>query len=569
MCSAASTSLQTLSCCPNTVTSVCCHVSSASPRSLSPSSHLLLHNLHTLREPATYSEAASQLVCQEAMQKEFAALDANHTWDLVPLPSHKKPIGCKWVFKVKYKADGNVERCKARLVVRGFTQKEGIDFTETFSLVVKMTTIRSLLATAVKKGWPLHQLDVNNAFLHGDLHEEIYMVPPPGLSLPHPNMVCRLRKSLYGLKQASCQWYAKLSDTLNSIGFIHSKNDYSLFYKVQPMSIVILGVYVDDIVITGNDSSEISQLKHFLDQHFKIKDLGALNYFLGMEVLQVTDGIVLTQQKFAKELIAEYHCDTLPPATCPLPPHSTATATSTPLADATAYRKLVGKLNYLTNTRPDLSYSVQYLSQFLQAPTHSHMAAALHTLRYLHRDSSRGLFFNNTQTFQLEAFCDSDWAQCPCTRRSVSGYFILLGGSPISWKSKKQPTVALSSAEAKYRSMRAVTAELAWLTRLLSELQVPFILPIPLKSDSLAAIYIAKNPIFHERTKHIELDCHFAREKLHESLISLSHVCTTAQLADLFTKPLPGPQHHFLLNKLGVFPSPPSNLRGGVGATVS
>jgi len=195
------------------------------------------------------------------------------------------------------------------------------------------------------------------------------------------------------------------------------------------------------------------------------------------------------------------------------------------------------------------------------------MAAVLHTLRYLNKDPSQRLFFNNTQNFQLEAFCDLDWAQCPDTQGSVSGYFIMVGGSPISWKSKKQPTVALSSAEAEYRSMRAVTAEIAWLTRLLSEFQVPFILPIPLKSNSLAAIYIAKNPVFHERTKHIELDRHFVREKLQEGLISLPHICTTAQLADLFTKPLPGPQHHFLLNKLGVFHSPPSNLGGGVGAT--
>ena len=179
------------------------------------------------------------------------------------------------------------------------------------------------------------------------------------------------------------------------------------------------------------------------------------------------------------------------------------------------------------------------------------MTAALHTLRYVKRDPSQGLFFNASSDYTLQAFCDSDWAQCPCTRRSVSGYFVMLGGIPICWKSKKQPTVSLSSAEAEYRSLRAVIAELSWLTRLFVELQVPSILPIPVKSDSLAAIYIAKNPVFHERTKHIELDCHFVREKLHGGLISLSHIKTTDQLADIFTKPLPRPQHYHLLCKLG------------------
>ena len=211
-----------------------------------------------------------------------------------------------------------------------------------------------------------------------------------------------------------------------------------------------------------------------------------------------------------------------------------------------------GKLNYLINTRPDIALSVQYLSQFLQTPTQGHMTAALHTLRYIKKDPSQGLFFNDSSDYTRKAFCDSDWAQCPCTRRSASSYFVMLGGSPICWKSKKQPTVSLSSAEAEYRSLRAVTAELSWLTRLVSELQVPSILPIPVKSNSLAAIYIAKNPVFHERTKHIELDCHFVREKLHEGLISLSHITTTYQLADIFTKPLPHPQHYHLLCKLRV-----------------
>ena len=285
-----------------------------------------------------------------------------------------------------------------------------------------------------------------------------------------------------------------------------------------------------------------------------------------MEVTRLPHGLVLTQKKFATDLLTEFQCDKLSATTCPLGPFSRSSSTESPPTDATSYRKLVGKLNYLTNTRPDIAFSVQYLSQFLQAPTQDHMTAALHTLRYIKNDPSQGLFFNDRDDYTLQAYCDSDWTQCPCTRRSISGFFIMMGGSPFSWKSKKQPSVALSPAEVEYRSMRAVTAELSWLIRILSELQVPSILPIPVKSDSLSAISIAKNLVFHERTKHIELDCNFVREKLHEGLISLSHTKTTKQLADLFTKPLPGSQHHHLLGKLGVSSIIPSNLRGGVRA---
>jgi len=314
---------------------------------------------------------------------------------------------------------------------------------------------------------------------------------------------------------------------------------------------VLLAVYVDDIVVTGNDLEEIKILKTFLDDKFKIKDLGELHYFLGMEIIKVPNVMIMTQRKYAMDMIKEFECDKLTAAVCPMAPLSKGSFTQDNLADAAHYRKLVGKLNYLSNTRPDIAFSVQYLSQFLQAPTQTHMKAALHTLRYIKKDPSQGLFFNDKPDYHLQAYCDSDWAQCPCTRRSVSGFFIMLGGSPISWKSKKQPTVALSSAEAEYRSMRAVTTELSCLTRLFSK-QVSSILPIPLKSDSLAAIYIAKNPVFHERTKHIELDCHFVREKLLEGLISLAYTKTTEQVADIFIKPLPNLQHQHLLSKLGV-----------------
>ncbi|KAJ0493656.1 putative RNA-directed DNA polymerase [Helianthus annuus] len=382
------------------------------------------------------------------------------------------------------------------------------------------------------------------------------MSPPPGMDIPS-HQVLKLQKSLYGLKQASRQWYGKLSTVLKQKGFVRSSNDYSLFSKSMGNSTVHVAVYVDDILVTGNNSQEIGDLKDFLHTTFQIKDLGILNYFLGLEVLHHSTGTILTQRKFAMDLVKEFDDSALPVSACPLPPHlQLRTSDGDVLPDPLKYRQLVGKLNYLTHTRPDLAFAVQFLSQFMQDPRLPHWTAALHTISYVKSTASQGLFFNNSPTFELHAYCDSDWASCPNTRKSVSGYFVSFGGSPLSWKSKKQPTVALSSAEAEYRSMRRVTAELAWLTRLLSELKVPNVTPIPLKCDSQAAIHIAKNPVFHERTKHIELDCHFVREKLQEGLITLSHTRTIDQVADIFTKSLPTAQHSVLLHKLGILDPP-------------
>ncbi|XP_022041556.1 uncharacterized mitochondrial protein AtMg00810-like [Helianthus annuus] len=419
-----------------------------------------------------------------------------------------------------------------------------------------MTTIRSLIAIATKMKWPMFQLDVNNTFLHGDLDEEIYMSPPPGMELPS-NQVLQLKKSLYGLKQASRQWHGKLSSVLKTKGYVRSQNDYSLFSKSMGSSTVHIAIYVDDILVTGDNIYEIDSLKAFLHTTFQIKDLGFLNYFLGIEVLHHSHGTIMTQRKYASDLLKDFLVEDLISTNCPLPPHLQLKVNDgVLLRDPLLYRQLVGKLNYLTHTRPDLAFAVQFLSQFMQTPRIPHWQAALHTLAYVKGTISQGLFFNNSSVFYLQAYYDSDWASCPNTRRSVSGYFVSLGGSPISWKSKKQPTVALSSAEAEYRSMCRVTAELAWLTQLLAEFHVSNFTPVPLKCDSQSAIHIAKNPIFHERTKHIELDCHFVREKLQEGLISLSHTRTANQLADIFTKSFAFPQHKELLRKLGISDHP-------------
>lgn len=228
------------------------------------------------------------------------------------------------------------------------------------------------------------------------------------------------------------------------------------------------------------------------------------------------------------------------------------------MSDPSLHRKLIGKLNFLINTRPDLAFSVQLLSQFMHAPTSSHLSTPYHVLKYVKGTLGQGLFMSALSDFSLHAYCDSNCASCPNFRRSVSGYLVLLGGSLLTWKSKKQHTVSLSFADAEYRSMRRVVAELAWLTRLLHELSITSIVPVPLHCDSQSAIYIARNPVFHESTKHIELDCHFVREKLQDELISLSYVPSKLQLADMLTKPLPGVTQRSILSKLGVANHPPT-----------
>lgn len=219
-------------------------------------------------EPSFYHQAKGHPEWEQAMANELKSLEDNQTWDVVKLPKGKKPISCRWVYKVKYRADGTLERHKARLVAKGFTQKEGIDFHETFSPVVKFTTIRCIVALAVKKNWPIHQFDVNNGFLHGDLHEEVYMKPPLGFNILSPSLVCKLKKSLYGLRQVSRQWYFKLSTTLRSKGYYLSQNDHSVFLKNTNTSLIVVAVYVDDILVTGNDSTEINSLKAFLHNQF-------------------------------------------------------------------------------------------------------------------------------------------------------------------------------------------------------------------------------------------------------------------------------------------------------------
>ncbi|GJS35501.1 ribonuclease H-like domain-containing protein [Tanacetum coccineum] len=493
-----------------------------------------ISQLNKTREPKTYFEASKYSHWIDAMNQEMNALLRNGTWELVELPEGRKAIGSKWIYKIKFRSSGEIDRYKARLVAQGFGQKEGIDYEETFSPVVKMVTVRCLLNIVVSMSWPVFQLDVNNAFLYGDLEEVVYMKPPEGY-FPSDNKVCRLKKSLYGLKQAPRQWNAKLTSTLIENGFSQSKSDYSLYTKSDKGVFLALLVYVDDIIITGNSVSEIEKFKVFLKSKFMIKDLGKLKYFLGIEVVDTDKGICLNQRKYVLDLLSEYGMLACKPAKTPLMSKlviSNEASDKDPLLEnITDYQKLMGKLIYLTNTTPDISYVI---------------------LRYLKSCPGLGVHITKTYGMFLIAFSDADWAKCVVTRKSVAGYCVFLNNSFIYWKSKKQNTLSKSSTEAEYRAVASVTSEVIWILFFLKDLQIESLLPVSLHCDINSAIKIAVNPLFHERTKHFEIDLYFVREKVLKEIVKTVKVDSANQIADIITKGFDIVQHLKLVKKLGM-----------------
>ncbi|KAJ0683430.1 putative RNA-directed DNA polymerase [Helianthus annuus] len=523
---------------------------------LSVENMCFVSNLNKTVEPTCFSEAVKDPRWVEAMNKEMEALYKNGTWVLVNLPKDRKAIGCKWIYKVKYKSNGEIERFKARLVAKGFSQREGLDFGETFSPVVKMVTIRCVLSLAIKNNWKIYQLDVNNAFLYGSISEDVYMKLPPGYFSENETRVCKLVKSLYGLKQAPRQWNEKLNEVLLKMGFVQSLCDHSMYIMSVNSVFVVLLVYVDDIIVTGNSEVDIIRVKTVLSESFQIKDLGVLKYFLGIEVLYVDNGMCLSQRKYCLELLSEFGYLGVKPVNTPIEQshvisHKLSQNQSI-VKDVTGFQKLIGKLIYLSITRPDISYAVQFLSQFMHAPQECHLQIALRLLKYLKQSPGKGILFRKDNDFVLRGFVDSDWAKCLMSRKSVTGYSIFLGNAVVSWKSKKQSVVARSTAEAEYRAMCTACCEVMWILNLLKELRVECILPVKLFCDSKSAISIAFNPVFHERTKHFELDLHFLREKISAGIVVPEKVTSEQQLADLFTKGLNGSQHDVLCEQLGM-----------------
>jgi histone deacetylase 1/2 len=384
-------------------------------------------------EPTCFTKAVTKPEWHAAMSCEFDALMANGTLSLCPRPLNKRVVRNKWVYKIKRHPDGHVERYKARLVAKGFDQISGIDYYDTFSPVVKPTTIRLVLALAVSLNWNIKQLDVSNAFLHGILDEEVYMEQPKGYEDDNfPEHVCRLHKSLYGLKQAPRAWFQRLSQQLIEFGFLESKMDYSLFTYITDTIRIFVLVYVDDIIITGSNREAIH---HFIDKlktEFQIKDLGELSYFLGIEALRNQDGLHLRQAKYITDLLDSTGMIGAKPLNCPSSSGTKlSSATGDILHDPTAYRRIVGALQYCTITRPDIAYSVNQLCQFMHCPRDIHWKAVKRVLRYLKGTIDIGLYYVPGD-ITLNVYCDSDWAGNPDDRRSTTGYGVFLGHNLIS-----------------------------------------------------------------------------------------------------------------------------------------
>lgn len=366
----------------------------------------------TEEEPACYEEAKGCLDQEAAMHEEFDALKKNETWELVPKPENCTPVTCKWVYRLKRKSDGTIEKFKARLVARGFSQSYGLDYEETFSPVAKMVTIRSIISLAASKSQKLWQLDVKNAFLYGELDREVFMEQPKGFeSRQFPFHFCRLKKVLYGLKQAPRAWYSKVAQYFIFCGFKVANSDYSLFVKLESRMHLLVLLYVDDMIVTGDDEAEISRLMKDLATRFETKNLSEIGCFLGLEVEKSDQGYFISQSRYARNLLERFGMGESKEIATPMEPYlKLQKEEEDPLKDPRRFRQLLGSLIYLTITRPEIAYSVRVISQFMHNPTTHHLDAAKRVLRYIKGSLAYGLMYKKESDFVLRGFTDADWA---------------------------------------------------------------------------------------------------------------------------------------------------------------
>ena len=503
-------------------------------------------------DPKTFKQAMQSTDAAkwtEACAAEVASLIENNVYSIVDRPQHKQTVTSKWIFKKKRGMTGEVEKYKARLVARGFTQEEGIDYTDTFSPTVRFESIRIMLAETAAHGLHTAQMDVTTAFLYADLKEEVYLEIPDGMfEAPMAGKVLRLWKALYGLKQSSRMWNLHIDNVLGKFGLLRLTADFCIYVIGEGESRVVLGLYVDDMFIMAALLDKLGAVKVFLHSNFRMKDLGEVKFLLGMEIRKQPDGdIHLVQQKYLTDVLAKFNMTDCKAVSTPLPPGSKLSQADSPKTEADRqqmqdipYRSAIGSLMYLAVcTRPDISAAISSLSRFNGDPGLLHWEGVLHVLQYLKGTMESGIRYKKGCNTEIWGFCDSSHLTCPDTGRSRAGFVFLSAGGAVSWQSKLVPNASLSSCESEYMALSMAGQEASYLRQLQMEILGTAAVPKPIRVllDSQPAIDIVHNPVYHARSKQILAKYHFVRDRVHIEKEMSVEKCSASQMgADMLTK---------------------------------
>jgi hypothetical protein len=487
-----------------------------------------------------------------ATQVEMDAIERNQTWEIVDRRKGMNVIGSRWVYKLKRDANGVIVRYKARLVAKGYGQKHGVDYEEVFAPVVRYCSLRILLSIAVAKGIKIRQYDVTSAFLNGELKEEVFMDLPEGYE--QKGKVVKLLKTLYGLKQAPRGWHQRLKKTLIKQGFTNSDYDPGIYWRVVNGETELLGVYVDDMFwLSRRDSGEL--LKE-LRTEFELTDSGYLHWSLGMEFIWNPDGSVsLSQQRYIESILVEFDMIDCKGASTPIGSGVKLVASEDDFNEEIAhkFRRCLGSVMYvMTCTRPDLCYAISKLSRYMSKPNEQHWIAMKRVLRYLQQTAHVSLLLDSDSTLTVTGYCDADWGTDTDDRRSITGACFFVGGALISWMSRRQVTVALSSTESEYLALGDAMKEAIWLRGIVAELTGEKQRKVRLYGDNQGCLKLADNSAYHSRTKHIDIRAHFLRDVINRGEVELEYVRTEDMTADILTKGLGEVLHWKHLRGLGL-----------------
>jgi len=512
-------------------------------------------------EPTTMEEALSGPNAEQwkaAMDEELESVLSNNTWEYVDLPPGAKAIPLKWVYKLKRDGNGNITRFKARLVVKGYMQREGIDYEEVFAPVSKYATLRTLMALTASLDLHLHMLDFKTAFLNGDIQEDVYVRQPPGYQLTNDSKACKLNRALYGLHQAPRAWHQRLKRELEAHNFTESTADPGLYTFASDTGLAYILVYVDDVLIAAKHMDTINKVKSILMAPFDARDMGEATLFLGITIERNRGNktIKLSQERLATDIVNKFNMAEAKGRQLPITPGIRLSKYEGEALDTNKwpYAAVVGSLLYLSIcTRPDIAQAVGVLSKYMASPTTVHWQVAKGLLRYVASTAAHGIIYggSNTEALTIEGYCDADYAGDVDTRRSTSGYVFTMAGGAISWASRRQATVAASTTEAEYIAAATAVKEALWLRQLAADLHERTT-TITIKADNQSAIKLLKNPVSSMRSKHIDVAYHFARERVARKEVTFHYISTEQMIADVLTKPVNAAKLEFCCKGMGL-----------------